>query len=453
VFEVASGFVGGGPPIVGDFDNDGRPEVAQASRSSLTVYDIDCEVAGFGCTGGYVRWRKQSQDFSSSITGSALFQFLSSEAPMAVYADECFSRVYHGQTGEVMFSSFRSSCTWCENPIMANTNGITGTEIIIGSNDNCGIGCPTIDPEHYGLACNVATDCPTQANCVAGRCRCATDGDCDANTRCAASHADIGGANTCRAYHPPGAGVTGARIFTDNNGQWQDSEPIWNQHTYTVTNVYKNGTVPRTSAWLQNFKRGLGQQFNTYRANAPLCNSQSCVNGQCTGVNECKCDAGWTGLACIQANCTPPCQNFGYCIAPDRCDCRVSGFNTSRCEAPVTTGTTGRGFPVYTSTSGCTSNFSCDYYPDMCGTYDDGCGQQEFCGNCDNATKYSANWECDAFKQACVCVPITCTFPIPRLCGVNISDGCGGFLDSCGANSGVCSTPGDTCSGDGICQV
>jgi hypothetical protein len=187
VFEVASGFVGGGPPIVGDFDVDGRPEIAQASRSSLTVYDIDCKVAGFGCVGGYIRWRKQSQDFSSSITGSALFQFLASEAPMAVYADECFARAYNGQTGEVMFSSFRTSCTWCENPVMANTNGIRGTEIIIGSNDNCGIGCPTFDPEHYGLSCGTPTDCPGGA-CTGGRCRCTSNAQCDSNTRCTTSH-------------------------------------------------------------------------------------------------------------------------------------------------------------------------------------------------------------------------------------------------------------------------
>jgi len=40
----------GGPPTVGDFDGDGRPEIAAAGRGSLTVFDLDCTPDGAGGT-------------------------------------------------------------------------------------------------------------------------------------------------------------------------------------------------------------------------------------------------------------------------------------------------------------------------------------------------------------------------------------------------------------------
>ena len=51
----------------------------------------------------------------------------------AVYADECFARVYKGNTGEVIFSQYMSSCTWYENPIVADTDGDYNAELVVPS--------------------------------------------------------------------------------------------------------------------------------------------------------------------------------------------------------------------------------------------------------------------------------------------------------------------------------
>ena len=79
-------------------------------------------------------------------------------AAEAVYGDECFTRIYEGSTGEVLYSAFRTSCTWFENPVIADPDGDSNTEILIGSNANCARTCPAIDPIHRGNRCEAAAD-------------------------------------------------------------------------------------------------------------------------------------------------------------------------------------------------------------------------------------------------------------------------------------------------------
>ena len=59
---------------------------------------------------------------SSATTGSSIFDFEFDGQAEAVYGDECFTRVYEGKTGEVLYSSYRTSCTWYENPIVADVD-------------------------------------------------------------------------------------------------------------------------------------------------------------------------------------------------------------------------------------------------------------------------------------------------------------------------------------------
>lgn len=120
---LLSGAIGsGGPPTIGDFDKDGFPEIAAAGGTAYVVYDLECKNAGPGCVGNYVRWTRPSQDASSATTGSSIFDFEFDGQAEAVYADECFTRVYEGKTGEVLYSSYRTSCTWYENPIVADVD-------------------------------------------------------------------------------------------------------------------------------------------------------------------------------------------------------------------------------------------------------------------------------------------------------------------------------------------
>ena len=82
---------GGGPPTVSDFDGDGLPEVAVAGQAFYTIYVLDCGpaprpggqcnlgrcdfAAGTCAAGGHVLWSKSTQDISSNVTGSSVFDF------------------------------------------------------------------------------------------------------------------------------------------------------------------------------------------------------------------------------------------------------------------------------------------------------------------------------------------------------------------------------------------
>jgi hypothetical protein len=258
--------LGGGPPMVGDFDNDGRAEFASAGGSELVVFDPDCTGAGDGCRQEGVRWLQPSQDQSSRVTGASIFDFDEDGQAEVVYADECYTRMYDGATGTVLYSSYRTSCTWYENPVVADVDGDGNSEIVVGSNTNCSVVCPALDPIHPGLRCDTSADCPGELPCAGGLCRCTGEDPCTEDTRCAPSlaPADPDGA-VCRAFRPAGAARRGVRVLRDRLDRWASSRPVWNQHTYSITSIGDDLRVPRTSAWMQSFAL---DGPNSYRANA-----------------------------------------------------------------------------------------------------------------------------------------------------------------------------------------
>ena len=288
------GSSGGGPPTVGDFDGDGLAELAAAGSDSYTVFDPDC--AGLPdllrChslrTDG-ILWSQDSQDYSSNRTGSSVFDFEGDGRTEAIYADEAFARVYDGRTGEVVFSTWTSSCTWNENPIVADVDGDYNAELVVPSNTNCGTvpnltkswsqfggtfyetshrGNP-MDPLFRGLRCESGADCISGV-CDAGYCRCTTDDDCGGAGSgfvcdpppAAPMTPTPGSGDTCRAEWL--GSVNGVRVYADVLDRWVGSRIIWNQHTYSVTNVDDEGTVPMTSAWLTNW---LQPGLNNFRMN------------------------------------------------------------------------------------------------------------------------------------------------------------------------------------------
>ncbi len=283
----------GGPPTVADFDGDGRPEIATAGARAYSVIDPDCVAApttaraGGRCASGNttgVLWSQPSQDASSNVTGSTSFDFEGDGRVEAVYADECFARVYDGRTGAVLFSQHHSSCTWYENPVVADVDGDFRAEIVVGSNFNCGsatsgIACPgvgarNVDTLFAGVRCQTERDCLSGV-CVEGFCRCERDAQC-----CPGGEADAGApvectyvcaappegtpgmGNTCRASRP--VGVRGLRVYSDIADRWVGSRQLWNQHVYHVTNVRDDGTVPRTSAVPFNWR---DRTLNNFRTN------------------------------------------------------------------------------------------------------------------------------------------------------------------------------------------
>jgi len=256
------GISNGGPPTIGDFDNDGFPEIASAGGANFRVFDLDCIAGGPGCVSPGVRWIQPSQDLSSATTGSSIFDFEGDGAAEAVYGDECYLRVYDGATGGVLYSAARTSCTWYENAIVADPDNDDNTEILIGSNTNCDVTCPVIDPIHPGVPCEEVGGC--LGACVAGLCRCTSDLECSEGHVCAPSLPSVGGSDTCRATHPPEIALGGVRVLRDRLDRWASSRPLWNQHAYSITNVEDDITVPSTAAWAQNFA---DPDLNNYRQN------------------------------------------------------------------------------------------------------------------------------------------------------------------------------------------
>ncbi len=277
---------GGGPPTVGDFDGDGLAELAAAGSDSYTIFDPDCTGApdpalcGTGRSDG-ILWTRPSQDHSSNITGSSIFDFEGDGVAEAVYADECFVRVYDGRTGDVVYSQYRSSCTWNENPIVADVDGDLNAELVVPSNRNCGTSPSTmggtaydvdalgriLDPLFPGTRCATGAECGS-GTCSAGLCRCTADADCTGGSGlggfvCATPPAGTPGTgDTCRAAWL--GGVNGVRVYEDALDRWAGSRIIWNQHAYAVTHVGEDGTVPATGAWVQNWT---DPDLNNFRQN------------------------------------------------------------------------------------------------------------------------------------------------------------------------------------------
>ena len=267
LLSIPGGLLGGGPPTIGDFDNDGRPEIASAGGDSYRVFDLDCDGNDPSCVAPWTRWVQLSQDSSSQNTGSSIFDFEGDGEAEAIYGDECFLRVYAGSSGEVVYSAARTSCTWYENPVVADPDKDDNTEILIGSNNNCAVACPAIDPIHLGSRCEDDAGCESGL-CDAGFCRCVDDTECSSGHACTPPLANTpgNGGNVCRATHPAGIALTGVRVLRDKLDRWASSRPLWNQHAYSITNVADDLTIPSSLAWAQT-QNFLDPTLNNYRQN------------------------------------------------------------------------------------------------------------------------------------------------------------------------------------------
>lgn len=296
--------LGGGAPTIADYDGDGLAEVGVAGEAFYTVFDIDCVAArpgggacapgGNACDDGMggkaacpagILWSRATQDLSSNITGSSVFDFEGDGKSEVIYGDECFVRIYGGTDGEVLFSQYRSSCTWYENPIVADTDANFRADLVTPSNFACatgGAGIPCtknveaggIDQQFPGVRCMEHADCAS-GTCDMGFCRCTDTAQCctkadaamctEEGWSCAAPPAGTPGTgNTCRAAHPHG--IQGIRVYADAKDLWVRSRTIWNQHAYAVTHVEDDGTIPRASSWKNNWEQ---PELNNFRQNVP----------------------------------------------------------------------------------------------------------------------------------------------------------------------------------------
>ena len=166
----------GGPPTVADFDADGEPEIGVAGSTQYAVFETD----------GTVMWQRATQDGSSNMTGSTVFDLDGDGRFEVIYRDETHLRIYRGSDGTVLFEDAVSSETFNEQPVVADVDGDGRAEIIVSTD--------------RGLATSPPIAAPRR--------------------------------------------TAGLRIYGDANDNWIGARGIWNQHAYHIDNVNADGTIP-----------------------------------------------------------------------------------------------------------------------------------------------------------------------------------------------------------------
>ena len=251
---------GGGPPNVDDFDGDGFPEIGTATGIGYYVVDLQTaddtscpawsspvelgmnpartppamsctdhagcgDTSKFGCNtqiGECVclhnGWRLTTQDGSSRVTGSSVFDFNGDGAAEVVYNDECRFRVIGGQSGDVLLEKWSESRTRVEYPIVADVDRDGNAEIVFATSNESGF-CNSQRPSG---ADPIPSDVLSQFN-------------------------------------------AGIEVWGDLSDSWVPARRIWNQHSYHVTNVLESGAIPTHEQ--KGWKNLNGRSYNTYRSN------------------------------------------------------------------------------------------------------------------------------------------------------------------------------------------
>jgi hypothetical protein len=213
VFAIPGGG-GGGPPNIADFDGDGFPDIGTAGGSRYVVVKFD------GIATITKLWDAVTKDVSSNRTGSSVFDLDGDGRSEVVYGDEWYLRIYPGlepdcaidppgplcdqnmTDAEILFRDIESSATRVEYPVIADVDGDFKAEIIVSTNN-------------YSEAGSI--------------------------------------------------GDGGVEVFEDRLDNWVTTRPIWNQHTYHITNVEADGSIPLVEE--ANWLTPIAKPYNSYRRN------------------------------------------------------------------------------------------------------------------------------------------------------------------------------------------
>lgn len=246
----------GGPPNIDDFDGDGFPEVGTAGSTRYMVIDFqdptvggacdawpiapsddttsvasvnvprtppatactqdaDCgDISTFACNERTQQciclhngWQRRTEDDSSQVTGSSVFDFNGDGAAEVVYNDECRFRIYDGMDGTVHMSEPSESRTRIEYPIIADVDNDGNAEIVFATSNESGFCSDNLDSQYNN----------------------------------------------------------GIEVWGDQNDFWVSARRIWNQHGYNVTNITEDGVVPLIPP--QHWIATNGRTYNLYRSN------------------------------------------------------------------------------------------------------------------------------------------------------------------------------------------
>ena len=150
-------------------------------------------------------WQTPTYDCSAN-TGSSVFDFEGKGHATVVYSDQCNFHVYDGKSGQTLITEKNSSCTAYEMPIVADIDGSGRAKILVPNNNICLYPCDWGEQDKF---MNV-----------------------------------------------------GLKALKSPNDKWVNTRSVWNEHTYHVTNVGLDGTLPfpEPDSWSAG-------QSNTYRQN------------------------------------------------------------------------------------------------------------------------------------------------------------------------------------------
>ncbi len=241
----------GGAPTIADFDGDGHPEVGVAKATYYSVTKVNLESKS-ETDSLQVLWKQVNHDLSSSVTGSTVFDFEGDGSAEVIYNDECFLWVYDGKTGDVRFATPTNSFTATEASIAADIDGDGRVEMLMVANG--------ADPTKW--KCNIS---PWNT------------ADKKLNRP---------------AWQPP-KGMTahrGLTVWGDAHNRWVGSRMLWNQHSYHVSNICdsrddlcdsainSHGRIPARERhnwqvpWLNNFRQNVQDKgiFNAPDATVSL---------------------------------------------------------------------------------------------------------------------------------------------------------------------------------------
>ncbi len=205
----------GGPPNIADFDGDGVRDIGVAGSLRYTVYRFDP-----GANKLSTLWTAITEDDSSQVTGSSVFDFDGDGRNEVVYNDESYIRIYPGVEPDCALNPPGAGC---------NKN-MTDVEVLFRDRNSS----------------RTRTEYPVIAD---------VDGDFKANIVFSTN-------NDSQAAIVTDAGI---EVFKDSLDNWVSTRPVWNQHTYHITNVGLVGEIADTEQ--NNWTTPMGAPYNSYRNN------------------------------------------------------------------------------------------------------------------------------------------------------------------------------------------
>ena len=165
-------------------------------------------------------WARFSEDDSSKVTSSSVFDFNGDGVTEAIHNDECYLYVYNGLDARLLFRGDNPTRTALENPVVADVDRDGAAEIIIVSNTESG---------SVGIQ------------------------------GCSLYREDANGNQTYRFNRS-----NGVKVYGSQGDHWTNARAIYNQQSYHVTNVFESGRIPMSipPSWVEY----QGRVYNSYRS-------------------------------------------------------------------------------------------------------------------------------------------------------------------------------------------